>query len=311
MTRGAPGQEADHVGDWGGVGQRVGIGPGDIGRDARSVGGGGVGRGPMGRDALVGARRPSRVTRAANQIEVPRGELAAEQDRFAARSSSTPASLPGAHHTPDSHHRPGRNLSTATWTSLPLQAQTTDRVDAEAEMDQVTFRVYRLLDDRLQAGDSGSDSSPMSWDLHRERAMALHESLGSGDGGAWAVVDWGATDDTRRTHELVDVIVQFLGAGAGAVVITPILNWIGEVLHGVVTDAAKDGLKQAILRLRRQQVEGRINDFEIHAGGRPIMRIDPRTMAGAGSVELLGPDGRQVTVSWSATEEELAHTSDP
>lgn len=171
-------------------------------------------------------------------------------------------------------------------------------------MPQVTLQVFRLLDDRLQPGDTGSDDSPMSWDLHCRRARALHAALDPDEEVGWTVLSWGNTDDETRTHELVEIVLA-LGAASGAVLATPVLNWIGEVLTGVLTDTAKDTLKSVLHRLRRQQDDRQIKDFTVSVDGRQVLRIDPDAMAGSGSVEFYGPDGRRMTMSWTATEEEL------
>jgi hypothetical protein len=168
----------------------------------------------------------------------------------------------------------------------------------------VAISVYRELGDRLQPGGSQSDNSPKSWDLHRLRAAALHEALGD-DPAGWRVIDWGCTDDERRTHELVEVLVGLVGGGTLTAIGTPVLNWVGEVLSGVLTDSATDAIKVIISRLRRKQEEHKIRDFCISMDGRELMRIDPDALGGAGSVQLQMPDGRFVNVAWSATATEL------
>lgn len=56
--------------------------------------------------------------------------------------------------------------------------------------EEVTVSVYRSLDDRLMDGSTnGSDSSPLSWDLHRLRAAGLHEAFDADQAGLH-VLDW-------------------------------------------------------------------------------------------------------------------------
>jgi hypothetical protein len=89
------------------------------------------------------------------------------------------------------------------------------------------------------------DDSPEAWDLHRERAAALHAALGQ-DAVGCQVLDWVDTDDEKQTHELVELVVavgQLAAHAAASVPVTPVLGWIGGVLSAALTDSAVTALK--------------------------------------------------------------------
>lgn len=159
--------------------------------------------------------------------------------------------------------------------------------------------VYRRLDNRLN-GD-WSDSSLLAWELHRRRALALHEAFDENP--SLEVLDWGDTDDNERTHELVELIVSAVGTATAAVPLTVIVGWIGGVLSSVLSDMAVDAAKGLIARLRRKQDENKIADFTLRVGDRDVVTVFPEDRGG--EVRVQTADGRWLTATWTASTTEL------
>jgi hypothetical protein len=163
---------------------------------------------------------------------------------------------------------------------------------------QFTLSVYRRLDNRLD-GDL-SDSSPLAWELHWRRAVALCEVF-DGDP-SLEVLNWGETEDKVRTHELVELIVAAVGPAA-ATVAAPILEWIGGVLSSLLSDVAVDAVKGLIARLRHKQDENKIADFSLRVGDRDVLTVFPEDRGG--EVRVQTADGRWLTATWTAAKTEL------
>jgi hypothetical protein len=172
--------------------------------------------------------------------------------------------------------------------------------------EQFTLSVYRRLDNRLD-GD-WSDSSPLAWELHWRRAVALHEAL---DGSpSLEVRNWGETEDKVRPHELVELVVAVVGpvvATVAATVPAPILEWIAGVLSSLLSDVAVDAVKGLIARLRRKQDENKIADFRLRVGDRDVVAVFPEDRGG--EVKVQTADGRWLTATWTAAKTELPAVS--
>jgi hypothetical protein len=164
--------------------------------------------------------------------------------------------------------------------------------------EQFTLSVYRRLDNRLD-GD-WSDSSPLAWELHRRRAVALREVFDRDP--SLEVLSWGDTKDKVRTHELVELIVAVLGP-AVATAATPILEWIGGILSSLLSDVAVDAVKGLIARLRHKQNDNNIADFSVRVGDRDVLTVFPEDRGG--EVRVQTADGRWLTATWTASKTEL------
>jgi hypothetical protein len=113
---------------------------------------------------------------------------------------------------------------------------------------RIKLTIGRRFDNR-EKGES--DDSPLAWELHRKRGQILHEELEKDP--TWTVVSWGETDDTKRTHEDVTVLLELAEAAK-----TVAFGFAGAVLYKVledtVVDAVKKLIKKFVLRLRKKEV---------------------------------------------------------
>lgn len=113
---------------------------------------------------------------------------------------------------------------------------------------RIKLTIGRRFDNR-ERGES--DDSPLAWELHRKRSQVLHEELEKDP--AWRVVSWGETDDTKRTHEDVTVVLELAEAAK-----TVALSFAGAVLYRVLEDtvveAVKKLIKKFVSRLRKKEV---------------------------------------------------------
>jgi len=105
---------------------------------------------------------------------------------------------------------------------------------------------------RFDNRDQGlSDDSPLAWQLHRQRAQVVHQEL-EGDP-HWKVLDWGGTDDQKRTHEDVTVTLELAEAAKVAA-----LSFAGTVLYkaveATVVDAVKELIKKFAKRLGKKEI---------------------------------------------------------
>lgn len=124
-------------------------------------------------------------------------------------------------------------------------------------MPQIKLFVYRRLDNRFKGEP---DTSDFALELHNRRKAALHAVFD--DDPQITVEDWGSTDDVR-SHEFVELSLV-LAAKALHYAIVPGLLWLGTKLAEKGFDALwSEGAKAIVSKLRGEQKERRINDFDI------------------------------------------------
>jgi hypothetical protein len=109
------------------------------------------------------------------------------------------------------------------------------------------------------------------------RSKALHEILDSVEG--LDVKNWGDTDDSKRTHEVVEVLIEFvnwltqpeqLQAMSSAAVA------IGKVLGTAALGAGvKEGAQWLFDKLRKKQSDNQIESVEMSPTPMVSVRIDP------------------------------------
>jgi hypothetical protein len=149
--------------------------------------------------------------------------------------------------------------------------------------ERLTVRVYRRDDDLEQPGRWQRGDAPVDWVRHWQRAVALYEVLDD-DAVNWRVVDWGNTEDHTRTHEVVRLTLEALDTVTSGQNLTPMLTWMGGVLTGVLTNAAWDGIKALVPRLRRKQEERSIDHVIIEVQGGPQVTLGVPSAEGPGQV---------------------------
>lgn len=120
----------------------------------------------------------------------------------------------------------------------------------------VKLTVCRRLDNRVEGLD---DDSPRAAELHLLRSRALHDILDRDP--AWAVGNWGDTDDVRP-HEWVELWAELRDvATIVAPVAIPALVYVGRVLLDTgVSAAAVEGIKRLFAKFRKKQEEGQTSD---------------------------------------------------
>ena len=135
----------------------------------------------------------------------------------------------------------------------------------------LTLGVYRRLDNRLEGL---SDDSPLAWELHNRRKNALH-AVFDGDP-VIKVSDWGDTDDSRRTHEFVEI---GLGAAATAIfqyALVPGLKWLSrKLVEKAVDTALGEFAKVIVAKLRPKQEAKELLDFSITLPDGTQIAVDP------------------------------------
>src|SRR5262249_32737898 len=115
----------------------------------------------------------------------------------------------------------------------------------------IRLGVYRNLDNRKEGLP---DDSPRAKELHRLRAVSLHDIFDSVPGAK--VVDWGATD-ASEPHEFVELLLSFTqwvmqpthlhAASATALEIGKLLG------TAAVGESVKEGVKWLFEKCRKKQ----------------------------------------------------------
>ena len=121
----------------------------------------------------------------------------------------------------------------------------------------VSLHIYRRLDNRL-LGD-WEDKSPLALELHNRRKEALERVL---DDPSIDVSEWGCTRDTK-SHELVQLTIEFLSSPVIASFAGAAIAWIGKRIAGAVSSATEDGIKVLVQRLFKEQKQNRVLDYTI------------------------------------------------
>jgi hypothetical protein len=144
---------------------------------------------------------------------------------------------------------------------------------------EVIASVWRNLDNR---NEGLSDDSPRAWELHRMRSMALHEVLDNVDG--LEVKSWGDTDDSQRTHEVVEIIIEFgkwLAQPEQLQAMGTAAIGIGKVVGTAAIGAGvKEGVQWLFEKLRKKQKEGQIESASLKPAPMIEIRIDPPKWGG-------------------------------
>ena len=127
-------------------------------------------------------------------------------------------------------------------------------------MGELELGVFRRLDNRLQ-GDH-EDKSPLAWELHKRRAVALH-GIFDQDNQFRVVGGWAETDDTQRTHELVTLAVVAIAVTVVPVAVTAAgVIWLGRKLRNKWLKPNEVSSIQALIeKLRPAQRQKLIGDF--------------------------------------------------
>jgi hypothetical protein len=134
--------------------------------------------------------------------------------------------------------------------------------------------VYRRLDDQLKNLPA---DSPEAWKLHRRRAKALHDIFDRQTG--LRVVKWGDTDDTKRTHEWVELLIEITKWLADPATIHAVSSGAQQVAQFLAataaTEAVKESMKYLFVKLRNKQKTKQIGETTIWVTPKTRIQLNP------------------------------------
>lgn len=136
----------------------------------------------------------------------------------------------------------------------------------------LSLRVYRVFDpdeppDRLAPG-------PRKW--HKTRAQAVHEVLDENPD--WKVSDWQKTD-TEEAHEVIELILEFIGDPATAQTAADRLQYVGlQVLNASIGFGVVSAISRLLKRFRSKQESKEVTQFFIQVNN--YIQVDPPDVGG-------------------------------
>ncbi|NJM99967.1 MAG: hypothetical protein HC800_25025 [Phormidesmis sp. RL_2_1] len=161
-----------------------------------------------------------------------------------------------------------------------------------------TLTVCRRLDNRLEGQD---DQSLRAKELHRMRALALHDVIDSDP--VYKVNSWGQTDD-EKPHEWIEIELILLLTEVATEVsphVVPALQYVGDALLQTGIGAAGTAVVSKLFqRLRKQQQEGKLRDVELRMTDVATVSLHPDSKAI--TVTLAPPS---LSVPFDADEQEV------
>jgi hypothetical protein len=100
---------------------------------------------------------------------------------------------------------------------------------------------------RVQVGrvrEPGDDNTPLAWERHRARAEVVRAAFREAPD--WSVQDWGDLDDQERTHETIEMIVDWIGQIAQDPLVQSSIERGIELAGEAMEDLVKDGIKEMV-----------------------------------------------------------------
>jgi hypothetical protein len=162
----------------------------------------------------------------------------------------------------------------------------------------ISVGVYRMFHNDP---NGNSPDSPLAIQGHAQRKEALHTIFA--DPELCKVRDWGNTDDTERTHEYVELVIQFFSDPHVQAVAAPVLNFIGGVIVKVATSVAADGVKSLFGKLKGAQERKEIDEAIIMVQNGVTVYLTPKD--GSTEVTVQYHNGQRIVVGYNDTEQEI------
>ena len=92
--------------------------------------------------------------------------------------------------------------------------------------------------------EPGDDNTPLAWERHRARAEAVRAAFCEAPD--WSVQEWGGLDDNKKTHETIDMVVDWIGQITQDPLVQSSIERGMELAGEAMEDLVKDGIKEMV-----------------------------------------------------------------